>query len=365
MRTPFAVLALAATHLAAQSVSPQHFATTEAPAATSTPFGEFGAIMTPFRYQQVHDDVPAMAIHRLAFRHNSQASGATQPAYTLTLDAWISTAPVGVTAQQHSATFAANHGPDLLHVVTNRTVLVPGNDPAHVPGPFALDLPFDPGVQFAYAGGGRSLVWEVQITARSNAAAVSFDAASTANQVNLNPQHGASRAFTGCRSTGNPNPITVSPTGGMNWQQSGQVAMQAVNLLPSSVAIWVFGLDTTQWNGTALPLDVPGSASAPSGTCTLRTDLVDLRVTSTGTGTHSLGVQAPANPLLHGATVYMQAVGIDPGANALGFTISNLAMQQLCAPYPAPLPVGTVQLAGSLGATGFVVNQVAVVTRFD
>jgi hypothetical protein len=364
MRILLVFAAAASAGLQAQSVSPQHFVSTEAPAATSTPFGEVGAIMTPYRYQQVHDDVPPMVISGFAFRHNSQASGVAQPAFALTLDAWISTAPVGVTGQLHSGTFLANHGPDRLQVVTNRTITVATNDPSRVPGPFTLDLPFDPGVQFQYAAGGRSLVWEVQITSRTNTGAVPFDAVSTMNLVNQNPQHGASRAFTGCRSTGSPNPITVTPTGGMNWQQSGQVSMQAVNLLPSSVAIWVFGLDTTQWNGSPLPVDVPGSATAPSGTCTLRTDLVDLRVSSTGTGTHSMGLVVPANPQLHGATIYMQAVGIDPGANALGFTLSNLAMQQVCAPYPATLPVGTVQLAGGLGPVGFVVNSTALVTRF-
>lgn len=351
---------------AAQSVSPVHFAATEAPGATSTPFGELGAFATPFRYQQVHDDVPAMVIHGLAFRHSSTASGVLQPAYTLTLDAWMSTAPAGVTGPSHSATFDNNHGVDRIQVVTSRTIVVPGNDPASVPGPFVLDVPFDTGVQFAYAAGGRSLTWEVQITARTNAASVAFDAVSTANGVHLNPQHGSSRAFTGCLSTGSTIPIDATPSGGMNWAgTNGQVRISASHLQPNSVAIWVFGLSTTQWNGGPLPVDGPGSASAPSGTCTLRTDMVDLRVTSVGAaGAHSFGLPVPPDPALHSATVYMQVVGIDPAANPMGFTISNLAIQQICAPYPAPFPVGNVQLSGSLGPSGFVVTSTSLVTRF-
>lgn len=350
---------------AAQSVSPLHFAGTEAPGASSTPFGEFGAVATPFRYQQVHDDVPAMVIHGFAFRHSSTANGAVQQPFTLTLDAWMSTAPAGTTGWNHSATFDSNHGPDRIQVVTNRTLVVPGNDPSAVPGPFAVDVPFDTGVQFPYAAGGRSLAWEVRITARTNAASVAFDAISTTNGVHLNPQHGSSQAFTGCLSTGSTLPIHATPSGGMNWAGTGQVGISATHLQPGSIAIWVFGLSTTQWNGGPLPIDGPGSATAPSGTCTLRTDMVDLRVTSVGPlGSHGFGLPVAADPALHGATVYMQAVGIDPAANPMGFTISNLAIQQICAPYPTPFPVGTVQLSGSLGPTGFVVNSTSLVTRF-
>lgn len=362
MRTLF-LLTILAGHAKAQAVSPSHFTATESPWRSSTPFGDFHALATPFRYLQVHSDVPPMTIHDIAFRHDSVFTGAPQPSFTLTLDVWMSTAPVGITPQTPSATFDNNHGLDRTHVVTNRTVAVPGNNPAAVPGSFVLDIPFDSGVQFVYAAGGSSLVWEVQITARTNPASIAFDAVSAISPYPVNPQWGRSQAFTGCLTTGQTTPITLNPQASTNWP-GNTIAISALAqpMLPGSIAIWVSGLSTTSWNGVPLPIDVPGSAGAPSGTCTLRTDVLDVRVVSVGPGFASLSLSFPANPAFHGATIYTQAVGIDPAANPSGFTISNLAIQQVCAPYTTPLPARHVETPG-LGPLGSILSD-CLVTRF-
>ena len=89
-------IALSSTFLFAQNYSPVHFGNTEGPDNNVFPFGYTA---TPFRYSQIHDDVPLMVIVGMAFRHDFGPWGPPFPGYTVTMDAWISTA---VTASPRS-----------------------------------------------------------------------------------------------------------------------------------------------------------------------------------------------------------------------------------------------------------------------
>jgi hypothetical protein len=365
-RIALATLVLSAS-LVAQAVAPPHFAAAEATANNTYPFGGNFSTSTPFRYAQVHDDVPAMVIQGFAFRHDSVFVGPVVAPYTLTLDAWMSTAAPGITSQSASSVFDNNHGADKIQVVTNKTISVGANDPAAVPGPFVLDIPFDTGVVFPYAAGGSSLVWEVHITARTNTESVAFDAVSSLNNEPANPPMGMSMAHTGCRATGKINPMWLMPTPAqMSWSSGqGAISMQAGDLLNNGLIAWVFGLDDTQWSGVPLPFDVPGSTGAPSGTCTLRTDLGLLfAATASPGGNAQLALTFPVTPAMHGATLYSQVLGVDPQANPLGFTLSNLAVLQLVAPYPTPLTGCRIYQPGSLAASGVVETITFLVTRF-
>jgi hypothetical protein len=368
MRRTYLAVLLLSPMLAAQVVSPPFFAVTEAPSNNTFPFGGSTATSTPFRYLQVHDDVPAMVIQGMSFRHDNVFTGSAKPAYTLTLDAWMSTAAAGVTAQTAVATFDSNHdAATKIQVVTNRTISIAANDPTQVPSPFVLDLAFDTGVVFPYPAGGVSLVWEVHVTARTNTSTIAYDAVSALGTTWQNPPLAASRGGVGCIATGETSPMTLAPTAtAMDWpNNTGNLLINASNLENNGLIVWINGLDRTQWAGVPLPFVVPLSPGAPSGTCTLYTDLVVTTATfASATGTAQLALTFPVTPALHGATIYTQVLGIDAPANPLGFTLSNLAVQQLCAPYPIPLAGSRVYLAGSLGAAGTVGLTTHLITQF-
>jgi len=227
-----------------------------------------------------------------------------------------------------------------------------------------LDIPFD--VPFVFAGSPASLCWEVQITARTNTTAESFDGVLNVASVAASPPVFATRAFTGCLSTGHTQPIMIATSlGSTNWPAgTGTTADSASGLLAGGAIFWALGFDRTSWNGNPLPIVVPGSPGAPSGACYLRLDVASTRfaVASAG-GTAQLNLAFGVQPALHGVEFYEQLFGLDAAANPFGVTASNLVVHQVVAPYPFPLPVCCVT-AGSLAATGFVDTSSFLVTQF-
>lgn len=340
-------------------VSPAHFTATEGTGSSTLPFGTQSL---PARYMQVHDGVPAQTIVGIAFRHDT--AGIVRPAHTLTLDVWMSTA-AGAAAST-VATFATNHGPDLRHVVSNRTVAVPANDPSRLPGAFLLDLPFDPGQDFVFAGGGASLCWEVQVTANSaTTTSIPFDAVLTQGATPANPNFAGTRAFTGCLATGRTQPMSiVSANSPVDWVLG--VATQRVNatqLQANGIVVWASGTSTTSWSGTPLPMALP-VGTGTSGPCTLFTDPALLTAgVASASGTAQLQLQFAVTPALHGSTLPVQLLGLDAAANALGITTSNLVVQQLVAPYPAVIGIQRVYAVGGLAATGTVDANSPLITR--
>lgn len=354
---PFAAFCLAATAVAQSYVSPPGFAAAE---GTGNNLFPFGIPTVPFRYCQVHDDVPAMVINGLAFRYGSVNT--VFPAHAITLDAWLSTAVTS--AATMSTTFAANHGNDRVRVITGRTYNLPASDPFALPGPFVIDLTFD--VPFAYAGGA-PLCWEVQVTAKTQAVNIAYDMVlAVGSSFSSNPQLAVNRVGTGCLASGRSgtNVITAVPGSQVNWAMgSGSLSVSAANLLPSGAVFFTQGFSRTTWNAMALPAVIPGSAGAPSGPCTVYAEvLAATMVVASIVGSASLSATFPASPLLNGLTMYSQVWGLDPAANAMGVTTSNVTMHSVVAPI-LTMPLGRVFLEGSLGAVG-TFGAEGLVTRF-
>jgi len=355
-----AVATFAAVASAQVYVSPAHFTNAEGSLTTTVPFGSTQA---PYRYLQIHGDVPAMTISGLASRWEGAPSGLVYPPFSVTVDAWISTA--ARTAATASPTFDTNHGVDKVHVATQQTIAIPGSDPSLLPSPFVLDIPFT--APFAFAGSPASLCWEVQITARTNTIDESFDGAFNNAGIAANPPLFSTRAFTGCLATGNTQPMTIATSlAPMNWPAgTGTTADTASQLVHNGAIFWALGFDRVSWNGNPLPIVVPGSAGAPSGACSL---LLDIAVTqfaiASAAGAAQLNLAFHMQPGLHGARFYEQVLGLDLPANPFGVTASNLVVHQIVAPYPFPLPVCRVSAAGSLAATGNVDTSGCLITRF-
>ncbi|MCU0864987.1 MAG: hypothetical protein MUC36_14450 [Planctomycetes bacterium] len=359
----FLLSLLSALALPAQGfVSPSHFAAVEGTGSSQLPFGTQSL---PARYLQVHDGVPAQTITGLAFRHDT--NGTVRPAFTLTVDVWLSTAVAPAAAAV--AGFDANHGVDKRHVIVNRTVTVPANDPARLPGAFLLDLPFDPGQDFVFAGGGASLCWEVQVTANSSLASnVPFDAVQTQGPTPSAPGLVGTRAYSGCVATGRTQPIAIAPlNSSVDWVAGlAQQRVSGQQLLANGIVVWASGSGAGSWSGAPLPILLPTTTGAPSGTCTLFTDPAWLTAgVASASGTALLQLQYAVTPALHGALLPVQLIGLDAAANALGITTSNLVVQQLVAPYPAAPGIQRVYAVGGLAATGTVDAGSPLITRFQ
>lgn len=356
---PFLPFVFAAASAAQAIVLPAHFATVEGTGSSTLPFG-FATL--PVRYLQVHDGVPATTLTSLAFRHDT--SGAVRMPFQLTVDVYVSTAAGASMAT--TATFDANHGADKLHVVTNRTLTVPGNDPAQLPGAFLLDLSFDAGVQFAFGGG--SLCWEVVVTANSATSSMPFDSVLTQGTTPTSPGMLGTRTGLGCLATGRTQPMALSPANSpVDWA-GGQATLvvNASQLQANGLVAWASGSNLTSWAGVPLPLSLPTSLGAPSGECRLYTDpLVLTPAVASAFGGAQLQLVLPVSVALHGATVPTQLLGFDPAANALGITSSNVVVQQLCAPYATNLGVQRVYAVGGTPAIGTVDANNPLIVRLQ
>lgn len=341
--------------LAAQTVSPVLYTNCEAPSGNIYPFGN---TQVPFRYVQVHDDVPApMVIQAIAFRH-SAATGVI-PAHTITMDAWMSTATT--TAGTMSTTFDSNHGLDKIQVVTNRTYNVPAYDPFELPGLFVIDYPLD--VPFVYLGTG-SLCWEVQVTAKTLTTQFFYDYCGSLAPTSNNPALAANRAGNGCLSTGRTAAMGLAPTSAMNWPGAmGALTLTGSNMLASGAGFLTVGFSHTLWNTIPLPAVIPTSSGAPSGTCTAYAEvLVANLVQATAAGGATFTFAFTPTTSLIGVTLYSQLWGLDLAANPFGITTSNVAMHNVVGPQTT-MPVGRVWLGGSLAATGTFGSN-GMVTKF-
>jgi hypothetical protein len=338
---PCSILLLSGVLCAQGYVSPSHHRNAEGLSNNVFPFGS----SIPFRYAQVHDDVPPMPILRMSFRHNGTSSGTAYVAHSVTVDAFMSTAVT--TAATMSTTFDSNHGANKVQVITNRTYNHPASNPVNLPGDWVLDYPLD--TPFAFPGSG-SLCWEAQVTSRVPTNSITHDAIGGS----ANPPLQAQRALTGCISTGRT--AAISATGGstMNWPSgTGTLTVTGSQLVANGAIVNVLGFDRTNFGAVPLPFLLPGSDTAPSGACYLYTDLWVVgagAATASGTSTYSLPV--PATNDLHGLVTFSQIFGLDAPANPLGITSSNLVIHQFVSPIPSPLSTTRVWLSGSLGATG-------------
>lgn len=352
---PVLTLALLTTLASAQTpvVSPRYHRRAEALSSNVFPFGN---TVFPFRYAQIHDDVPPMTVSGLAFRHNA-AVATIYPSHSITLDAWVSTAvspAAGITL-----VFDNNHGSDKAQVITNRTYNHPVSDTGSVPGAFILQYPFDTPFMHSSAV---ALCWEVQVTAKSQTASVTHDAFSG---IATNPALQLGRAGTGCRAVGATAALTATGTSTMDWPMgTGVLTVTGSNAVVNGPAIHALGFDKANWGGLPLPFELPGSGSAPSGRCLVYNDVVLTNVVvASPTGTITSNINVPATVNLNGTTTYSQLWDLDAAANSLGLVTSPMVVHNFVAPTPSP-PASRVYLSGSLGATGTVSTTSGLVTRF-
>ena len=90
---------------------------------------------------------------------------------------------------------------------------------------------------------------------------------------------------------------------------------------PSTVALLLFGMSATSWNGLSLPFDL-GAFGAP-GCALLVENLIASALVTNGSGATNLQYSLPYDIYVLGQSFYNQAFVFDPTANAFGFVASN------------------------------------------
>lgn len=338
----------------AQFVSPPHYTNAE---GTSNNVFPFGNTTVPFRFEQVHDNVPAMAITGLAFRHN--AAAVTYPAHAVTIDAWVSTATVSSGTATND--FDTNHGSDKAQVVINQTFNHPASDSRCVPGDFILRYPLQ--APFVFAGVG-SVCWEVQVTAKTQTTSVTHDA--LAGNV-VNPPLQVGRGGLGCLATGRTAAMLAAGGSTMSWStNSGTLTVNTTNAPANAPVFHMVGVDKNSCNGLPLPIELPGTSGSPSGSCFLHTCYIGGPVNSgvaSAAGAWSSALPVPAFPWWNGFTLLSQTVAVDPSANAYSVVTSPLVAHGWVAPTPAS-DVARIFLSASLSNPGTLSLSSALVTQF-
>jgi hypothetical protein len=350
---------------AAQVTSPAHFAEAEGPGSTTTPFG---LLAGNDRYLQVHGDVNRpFTINRILFRRDHLAANVGSSVFNTTLR--LSTAAAGVSPVGPSPVFALNHGAGLT-AFTNLSVNMPPTSSQLLPGrPFDRVIPLPRAYQFA---GGAALVWEVEFNSRAPTFGATFDL--VASLGDTNPGCAVGTFGTGCRVRAGEAPLGLEAQTSIDWRitHAGRFLCTTSNALrDNSVANFVFllvGLSRTDFAGIPLPFQLPATAGAPSGPCTLYTSIFQVFASAPvnlTTGTSSFQFQLPASPQFNGASLYFQSMALSPTANAYGSALSNAVAVQVIAPFGAT-PIGRVSGNGHGAAvTGTVSPVSGLVTRFE
>jgi hypothetical protein len=353
MRTFPTVLLLAGAATAQAHVSPAIFTRMEG--STWSAAG-LGAASAPSRLLQVHDDVPARAIAALTFRRDGQTT-TSYPAVSLLYTLSMSTA--ATRAAQPSATFDANHGTDRRVVVNNGVVQFPATTHQGYAAPFDYRLPLP--MPYQHTGTG-PLCFDLQVTTSSSNSTMFFDAATG---VNANPGGLTELVGRGCRRTATSSPATMSGSFQPNWPASTMtLALNGSSLPPTTLGLLGLGDSTTQWAGLTLPFELPGTATAPSGPCSLLSSmLITLPQFTNNNGGFSASVSYVPHPSMRGRNFYFQMVAPDAAANAFGLVLSNSVRFHPYAPWTT-VPIGSVD-AVTLGGTGTVRANSGQIVAFE
>lgn len=344
--------------LAAQSiVSPAHFATAPGNSNGYAGVGHYASIS---RHLQVHDDLAGTPrlIHRVALRRDTPVNDVPVPASTLVCDLRLSTAASSAAAPL--ASFDANHGTNAQTVASFQLYQLPASPPTAATMPFEYVLPFNQPWSFDGQG---PLAWEIRVHSSNTSGGFLLDACANAG---ANPKPAAAAFGRGCRAFGANQPATLSGDAAPSWSSGGMTLSWLGGNLPANTLTWLaLGTSSSAWGNLALPAEVPLTAQAASGACTIYTDWTAfLPVLTNASGTLSTNLGASIFRSQHGRSVFAQAIALDPNANSYGAITSNLVEHVIVAPF-GDVPVGQVSLASSHGANGQASARRGAIVRFD
>jgi hypothetical protein len=300
-----------------------------------------------FRWLQVHDDVAGRPglIRALATR----PLGTAVAAFQLTVNGWCSTAIT--TAATPAASFASNHGPNKMQVISSRLYNFPAQSPGRLPPDFPYDLVFDTPFPFPATG---PLCWEIEVTGNTPASGAAHSFVPAAGYATASLR--SSSYGTGCRVSTQSSPMAAAsgPSG---------VSVTGTFGPANSFVIVALGFnDRVAFGSVPLPFAIPTTGSAASGLCQLYTDLPVVTATATNaTGGSSTTFPFPMTPDLNGISTFTQLLAFDAAANPIGVQSSNVVCHNFMAP-SGPPPAAYVYVIGT-ALTGNA-SRGGIVTRF-
>jgi hypothetical protein len=249
---------------------------------------------------------------------------------------------------------------DKAQVINNQTINFPATQTGPIPQPFLYPVPFTTPFVFLAQG---SFCWEAQVTARTNTVAVYHDAV---DPPTAEPPIWFTPYGTGCKLSTIAGPLTLATTTTVSWASgTGSITLTGTNGLPNSAVVEVVGFNINNYGGIPLPFLIPGSATAPSGPCSLLTSIAFFNASMTdGSGRSTRVLNVPATPDLHGGNALVQLLAFDAAANPAGVVTSNGASHGWTAPF-ASVPMSRNFLSGSLGTSGTVATRNGLVTKFN
>jgi len=334
-------------------VVPAHFAATEGSRATAN---GLGTTASPSTILLVLDELQGTprTIKSVAFRRDGVTS-TVFGGFTVLVNVFASTA--ATTGATVSATFADNHGANKTQIAAFAPVSFPATSSSHYGEPFEYRIPFSQ--PYAYDGNG-PLCLEVQVTSRTNASSVTLDMASSPSN---NPTTQVRSTGTGCKATGHSSAALMNGSASTKWT-TGTVTLSynGSRLPPSSVILLGVGANKESLGGVPLPLELPGTASAPSGACRIYNDfIVTVPALTTATGSTTLNLPIAVIAAYNGLTAYAQFIAVDAAANNFGVVLTNQVTHHLVAPYTS-VPAGWVYSNNTTGPAGTArPNEVPVV----
>lgn len=355
MRTLLAVALSGAGALAAQTVHPAPYARAEAADANALPLG-WNSV--PYRVQQLHAGLPTGTLRGLAWRIDAgQATDVA--AFQAVVELSVSSAATPVSAPNR--TFDANHGTDRVTVLPPGLVNFVAAPRGLAPRPFLHNLVFT--TPFVRTGTG-PLCWDLRVTNRSTGSNFNYDSAVSST----NPAATVIPFGNGCKLFGAPGAMTIDASASMAWTAGNAVFRFSGSRLPvSSIVALSVGGSASNYGALPLPFELPGTTSAPSGTCTVYADsLVQVPVFTTASGTlvTNTNLSIGLHRSMNGASLYGQVFAPDAQANAYGVVSSNAVQLHISAPFTND-QVSRVYVGGALTVTGTAQIGFGAVTRFD
>lgn len=325
--------------LAAQpAVSPSFALTREGNTSAFFPF--FGSTV-PDEYLQLHDGLPgARTITSIALRPDgSRNNTANVVSGTLML----SNAPAGVTGSAPAPTFLGNHGANRSGVM-NVNLNFPAQDyrlGMPLPRPFAYTIPLPTPFQSDASG---SLVWHLTVTSRFQIGSGYLDAV-----VGRNGAWNVAGGFgSGCKRNSTSATAALSTAMAPQWGAGTMTAtLNAASMVPAQNVVFAIGVSSTAWQGMPLPLEIPGTRSAPSGACWVLASWDQLVFGAVADGTGRAMVRFAAPEPRSGTNLYTQAIGFAPNANPWNFVTSNAVHSYLAPPVTSLAPVGFLRRSGA------------------
>ncbi|MEZ5988651.1 MAG: hypothetical protein R3F30_05930 [Planctomycetota bacterium] len=339
-RLPALVTTLCLAPLAAQAsrVVPADLATTPGNQDSVLPL-----TLGTFRFQQVYDGSAitpnAAVLNDVSFRRGPSGIAA---ANSVTLqNVVVLCGPTKVAPGAISTTFAANVGTSQTKVFSGSWTL-PAQPMQPGLGPFNVTLKFSQ--PYRYLRSGDHLLLELQVASNQTVNLYVLDA-STGLPGGTVRSYGTKAPLKGGSYT-----LGCSALGALT--RGGQAVLE-LSLSARYAVAGIFGLSDLAWGPTRLPLDLT-AFGAPGNWLSASIDVsVPMSMVQVTNGWLGLGaLPLPDVPAATGATVFGQAVILDPASNKLGLVLTDaLAMttpSTATAPYAAVFGLAPASTTGYL-----------------